>query len=80
MSTLARDEARRLFGDDFLDPEALVALLGSTVAAPEIPFAKDVAQAAQREGCLLIYRYFRGTKEIPDYYTRLAEMERAAES
>lgn len=56
MSNLSHDEARNLFGPDLIDAEALRALLGSAPAAPEIPFAHDVATAARESGCMLIYR------------------------
>lgn len=57
MSNLSLDEARRLFGADLIDPDALRALLGGEVGtAPEIPFARDVAISARETGCLLVYR------------------------
>lgn len=57
MSSLDSEEARRLFGDDLIDPAALHALLGEEpVSVPAIPFSRETAEAAQRAGCLLIYR------------------------
>lgn len=57
MSNLSHDDARRLFGADLIDSEALRALLGGDVAGvPAIPFARDVAITARESGCLLVYR------------------------
>lgn len=58
MSLLSRDDARRLFGDDLIDHEALGALLGANApdATPEIPFERQVAESARASGCLLLYR------------------------
>ncbi len=57
MSTLNRDAARRLFGDDLLDREALRALLGERVPdLPPNPFDTKTAEAAREQGCLLVYR------------------------
>jgi len=57
MTNLSHDEAKRLFGADLIDPEALAALLGGDVVqAPAIPFPREVAEEAQRAGCMLLYR------------------------
>ncbi|MEW6272103.1 MAG: hypothetical protein AB1689_22705 [Thermodesulfobacteriota bacterium] len=57
MSSLDLEEARRLFGDDLIEPATLSALLGSDPASvPLIPFARETAEAAQRSGCILVYR------------------------
>jgi hypothetical protein len=57
MTNLSHDDAARLFGEDLIDAEALGALLGAGVeASPPIPFARDVAESARREGCALVYR------------------------
>lgn len=63
MSTLNRDAAQRLFGDDLLDHGALRALLGDGVPdVPPIPFDTKTAEAARETGCLLVYR----TAALPD--------------
>jgi hypothetical protein len=57
MSNLSHDEARRLFGADLIDSEALRALLGGDLGdVPAVPFARDVAIAARESGCLLVFR------------------------
>lgn len=57
MSTLSNDEARRLFGADLIDPDALRPLFGRGLTdVPAIPFARDVAIGARESGCLLVYR------------------------
>jgi len=57
MTNLSHDDAARLFGTDLIGASALRGLLGADVAAaPPIPFTRDVAETAHRDGCLLIYR------------------------
>ncbi|MBM4243423.1 MAG: hypothetical protein FJ148_06350 [Deltaproteobacteria bacterium] len=57
MTTLSLDEARSLFGDDLLDPEAVRALLGvRPESAPQIRFSREVATAAKTAGCMLVLR------------------------
>jgi hypothetical protein len=57
MSSIDREDARRLLGDDLIDPEALRALLGTEPAAvPAIPFAAETVETAHGSGSLLIYR------------------------
>src|SRR6267142_2625259 len=57
MTNLSHDDAAHLFGADLIDAEALRALLGANLPdAPQIPFTRDVVEAARRDGCLLVYR------------------------
>lgn len=57
MTNLTHDDAARLFGEDLIDAAALGALLGSHASEiPPVPFARDVAEAARRDGCMLIFR------------------------
>lgn len=57
MTILSLDEASSLFGADLIDAGALAALLGANPEpASEIPFSREVAQAARAAGCMLVYR------------------------
>lgn len=60
MSTLSLPEARRIFGDDLIEPGMLGRLLGEpppgNPAATSIPFTVAAAEAAHAAGCVLLYR------------------------
>jgi len=77
MTTLSHDEARRLFGADLIDSDALRPLLGRSVAdVPAIPFARDVAIGARESGCLLVYRPATLSDGAPITLTTLAAITR----
>lgn len=62
MSLLSLDDARRLFGSSLLGPESLTSFVGGTIPTRELRIDTALAEQAQREGCLLLYR----PAELPD--------------
>jgi amino acid transporter len=56
----------------FLYTGIIVLTAGSQQILAEMYAIGLLASFCINVGCLLIYRYFRGTKEIPDYYTSRA--------
>jgi hypothetical protein len=77
MTNLSHDDAARLFGEDLIDAAALVALLGSHAGeVPPVPFARDVAEAARRDGCLLIFRPAKLDDGRPLNLANLAQLTR----
>src|SRR5262245_55424368 len=55
-SSLTLDAARRIFGQDLLEPTDLRDLLGDAPAAPAPDLDTDFAESAHADGCLLLYR------------------------
>ena len=61
-SPLTLDAARRIFGQDLVEPAALRDLLGDAPAAPDLDLDTDDAEAARADGCLLLCR----PAQLPD--------------